>query len=109
MQGNGCGLGPNVSRAVDWKSVGWGLRLQGWPERGRGGLGPTSRRPHAVVESLHNPDALSTTLSHDVRDEKDCSKRLSDMHGCACTKEKQGLLHCLSFANSMCCQHKSMV
>ena len=71
MQGDGSGLGPNVSRDVDWKSVGWGLRLQGWPERGRGRLSPTSRRPHAIVESLHKSDILSITLSHAVRDEKD--------------------------------------
>lgn len=63
MQGDGRGVGPNVSRAIDWNSVGWGLRLQGWPERRRGRLSPTSRRPHAIVESLHNPDVLSITLS----------------------------------------------
>ena len=84
MQGGESGLGPNVSRAIDRKSVGWGLRLQGWPERGRGRLGPTSRRPHAIVESLHKPDVPSITLSHAVRNEKDCSKLLSDMHSCAC-------------------------
>ena len=71
MQGDGSGLGPNVSRDVDWKSVGWGLGVLGGPAWGRGRLGPTSRRPHAIVESLHKSDILSITLSHAVRDEKD--------------------------------------
>jgi len=101
MQGDGSGLRPNVSRAVDRTSVGWGLRLQGWPERGRGRLGPTSRRPHAIVESLHKSDVLSITSSHAVRGEKDCSKLLSDLHSCACIEEKQWLLRCIILASSM--------